>query len=347
MSEAASLSQQTLAAHPVLVVADHAGGLLTAGAAEALTLARSLTSGPVAAVSLVSEPDLDGLARYGAGTVYLPEFPDGVSASVSAVAADAVLQVAVGTEASAILLVSTFAGKELAPRLALGLGSGAIVDATGVSRAPAQDGEAEGGLRVSKTVLQATWDTVCRVTRGVPVIALKPTAVDAEPVEGLEPVLVRVPVEVSQTARAVEVIASRAHPRDGAVPLPEARAVVAGGRGTEGDFGLLHELAELLDAAVGATRDATDEGWIDHAAQIGQTGATIAPRLYLGAGISGAIHHTAGVSATETIVAINTDSEAPIFELADLGIVGDLNDVLPQAIAALREHRARRSPDEA
>lgn len=343
MSADTSLTQQTLAAHPVLVVADHAGGLLTAGATEVLSLARSLTSGPVEAIALVSDPDLDGLARYGAGTVYVPDFPDGVSPSVSAVAAEAVLQVAAGTEASAILLVSTFAGKELAPRLALGLGSGAIVDATGVHRGPAQDGAAEGELLVSKTVLQATWDTVCRVTSGVPVIAVKPTAVDAEPVEGIESALVRVPVEISQTARAVEVTASRSYPRDGAVPLSEARAVVAGGRGTEGDFSLLHELAELLDAAVGATRDATDEGWIDHAAQIGQTGATIAPRLYLGAGISGAIHHTAGISAAETIVAINTDSEAPIFELADLGIVGDLHDVLPQAIAALREHQAASS----
>ena len=117
------------------------------------------------------------------------------------------------------------------------------------------------------------------------------------------------------------------------------RVVVVGGGGTEGDFTPIEELADVLGAAVGATRVATDEGWIDHSAQIGQTGVTVAPRLYIGAGVSGAIHHRSGMQAAETIVAVNTDPDAPIFELADLGIVGDLTEVLPQAAAEIRRLR--------
>lgn len=318
---------------PVLVVVDHLDGALTIPSAEVLTLARSLTTGQVAAVAPLppgESPDLAALGRYGAGTVHVPELE--VPPTVSAVAAEAVLAAVSAVDPAAVLLVSTFAGKELAARLAVALDSGAIVDATGV-RAEQDD------LVASKTVLQGTWTTASRVTRGVPAIAVKPTAVEAVEVEGVEPVRVAVPVRLSPTARAVEVLDRSPHPRDGRAPLAEARIVVAGGRGTEGDFSAVEELAEALGATVGATRDATDEGWIDHAAQIGQTGVTVSPRLYVGAGISGAIHHTAGLSDAGTIVAINTDPEAPIFELADLGIVGDLREVLPQAAAELRRLR--------
>ena len=118
--------------------------------------------------------------------------------------------------------------------------------------------------------------------------------------------------------------------------LSAAQVVVVGGRGTEGDFSLVAELADVLGGAVGATRVATDEGWIDHEAQIGQTGVTVSPRLYIGAGVSGAVHHRGGMQSAGTIVAVNNDPEAPIFEIADLGIVGDLQTVLPAATQELR-----------
>jgi electron transfer flavoprotein alpha subunit len=121
--------------------------------------------------------------------------------------------------------------------------------------------------------------------------------------------------------------------------LASADTVVVGGRGTEGDFGPPEELAHVLGAAVGATRVATDEGWIGHEAQIGQTGVTVSPRLYIGAGVSGAVHHRGGMQASGTIVAINPDPEAPIFEIADYGIVGDLFTVVPALTVELRRLR--------
>ncbi|GAA1641315.1 electron transfer flavoprotein subunit alpha/FixB family protein [Georgenia ruanii] len=315
---------------PVLVVVDHVDGALTAPSGEVLTLARSLTSGGVTAVALTA-PDLPALARYAAGEVAVPDLA-GLAPEVSAVAAEAVLAVVERTGPAAVLLVSSFAGKEVAARLAAALGSGAIVDATGIE-------VADGGLVVSKTVLQGTWETTCTVTRGLPVVAVKPTSVDAVEAPGAEPAVVDVPVEFSAAAKAVRLVSRTPHPRGGRAPLAEAKVVVVGGRGVDGDFGAVEALADELGAAVGATRVATDEGWIDHAAQIGQTGVTIAPRLYIGAGVSGAIHHTAGMQAAETIVAVNTDPEAPIFEMADLGIVGDAAQVLPQAVEELRRLR--------
>ncbi|GAA4416502.1 electron transfer flavoprotein subunit alpha/FixB family protein [Georgenia halophila] len=320
---------------PVLVVVDHVDGALTTPSAEVLTLARTLTTGPVDAVALTT-PDLAALGRYGARAVHVPQL-DGLAPSVSAVAAEAVLAAVHGVEPAAVLLVSTFAGKELAARLAVSLGSGAIVDATGVEAS-------DDGLVASKVVLQGTWSTTCRVTSGVPVIAVKPTVVDAEPAEQDEtadvPEVVDVPVTFSATARAVQVLSRTEHPR-GRAPLTEARTVVVGGRGVEGDFSLVTELADEIGATVGATRVATDEGWIDHAAQVGQTGVTISPRLYIGVGVSGAIHHTAGMQSAQTIVAVNNDTDAPIFEMADLGVVGDLNDIIPQALTELRRRKAQ------
>lgn len=315
---------------PLLVVVDHVDGALTTPSAEVLTLARSLTTGAVSAVALEA-PDTAALGRFGAGVVHVPEL-DGLSPTVSAVAAEAVLAAVAQARPAAVLLVSSFAGKEIAARLAVALDSGAVVDATGVT-------VENGALVASKVVLQGTWETTCEITRGVPVIAVKPTVVEAAPVDGAEPEIVAVPVDFSEAARAVRVLSRTEHPRGGRAPLGEARTVVVGGRGVEGDFSLVTELADELGAAVGATRVATDEGWIEHAAQVGQTGVTISPRLYIGIGVSGAIHHTAGMQAAQTVVAVNSDPEAPIFEMADLGIVGDLHDVLPQAIEELRRLR--------
>jgi electron transfer flavoprotein alpha subunit len=138
----------------------------------------------------------------------------------------------------------------------------------------------------------------------------------------------------------VRLVERTERPASGRPDLASAHVVVAGGRGTEGDFSAVEELADVLGAAVGATRVATDEGWIGHDAQIGQTGVTVSPRLYIGAGISGAVHHRGGMQASGTIVAVNSDPDAPIFEIADFGVVGDLFQVLPQAAAELRARKA-------
>ena len=191
---------------------------------------------------------------------------------------------------------------------------------------------------VDRSAFAGSWETRCAVTTPLAIVALKRNAVVAEPAAvPSAPAVDRTAVPVTGVGAAV--VERSVHAGTGGPDLASAQVVVAGGRGTEGDFTVLRELAEVLGGAVGATRVATDEGWIDHDTQIGQTGVTVAPRLYIGAGVSGAIHHRGGMQSAGTIVAINTDEEAPIFEIADLGIVGDLHTVLPQAIAELRRLR--------
>ncbi|WP_152188112.1 electron transfer flavoprotein subunit alpha/FixB family protein [Georgenia satyanarayanai] len=322
---------------PVLVVVDHHEGALTPSSTEVLTAARTLAAGAaVAAVWLgehgPGEAARAELGRFGVTTVHVPELA-GLAPQLAAVATEAVAAVVAATSPQAVLLVSTYAGKEIAAGLAVMLGTGAVVDADRVERRG--DGVAAG-----KTVLGASWATVCAVTGPLPVVALRPAAVDAEPapVAG-EAEVVGVPVAFTARARAVAVVERTEYPATGQVPLAEAQTVVVGGRGTGGDFTAVEELAELLGGAVGATRDVTDEGWREHSAQVGQTGVTVAPRLYIGVGVSGAVHHTVGMRAAQTVVAVNTDPEAPIFELADFGVVGAAEDVLPQAIETIRTHK--------
>jgi len=138
----------------------------------------------------------------------------------------------------------------------------------------------------------------------------------------------------------VRVVERTARPSSGRPDVGEAEIVVVGGRGTQGDFSAVEDLADALGAAVGATRDATDEGWMPHEVMVGQTGVTISPRLYVGAGVSGAVHHRGGMQASGLVVAVNNDPDAPIFEFADFGVVGDLFEVLPQAAAEIRRLRA-------
>lgn len=315
----------------VLVVLDH--HFPSAPSTEVLTLARSLGT-DVAAVWLGAEaPTEDAVAeagRYGASRLFVPQF-DGLAPQVTAVAVEAVVAAADVTKPRAILLTSSFAGKEIAAGVAVLLGCGAVVDATGAR----WDGNT---MVADKTVFGGTWDTTCAQDAPA-ILALKPTSVEAT--EQQATVAVHpLPVDFSPRARAVQLLERSEHASTGRVGLTEARTVVVGGRGTDGDFSLVEELADLLGGAVGATRVATDEGWIDHSAQVGQTGVTIAPNLYIGLGVSGAIHHTAGMQAAGTIVAVNDDPDAPIFEMADFGVVGDINEVIPQTITQLRSFSA-------
>ncbi len=323
---------------PILVLVDHHAGAVAGTAHELLTIARAVGDGAAPAVVWLGDgapAALDDLGAYGVGTVYVPAL-DGLDPRVAAVAADAVAAVVAASGAQALLFASTYDNKELAAHLAVALGTGAVVDGTGLER------RADGALVISKTVFSATWTTQCVVPAGVPLIGLKPHSGESAPAASpTAPVVEAVPVTFGPGARAVRVVERTEHHTAGGRPdLTEARAVVVGGRGTEGDFTPVEDLADALGAGVGATRVATDEGWIDHSAQIGQTGVTIAPRLYIGAGVSGAIHHRAGMQASEVIVAVNTDADAPIFEFADLGIVGDLTEVLPQAAAEIRRLKA-------
>ncbi|WP_029290166.1 electron transfer flavoprotein subunit alpha/FixB family protein [Cellulomonas sp. HZM] len=323
-----------------LVLLDHAAdGTLRTPVRELVTLARSL-GGSVQGVWALGAPDGTGapdgpsdatLAELGAlGLSRVHRVRADADLHLSAALAEVLAALLDSTGAGLLLATSTFENKEVAARLAVATGAGVVTDADALA-------VEDGRLVAGKTVFAGTWTTRCAVTAPLAVVTVKANSVVVQTADdGGTPDVVDHDVAVSAAARRVTLVERTERPASGRPDLGSAHVVVAGGRGTEGDFSLVEELADVLGGAVGATRVATDEGWIGHDAQIGQTGVTISPRLYIGAGISGAVHHRGGMQASGTIVAINSDPDAPIFEIADFGIVGDLTTVLPQASAELR-----------
>ncbi|MBF0931173.1 MAG: electron transfer flavoprotein subunit alpha/FixB family protein [Actinomyces graevenitzii] len=255
---------------------------------------------------------------------------------VSAAGADAVIAAAHEVKPALILLGSDHRAKEIAGRAAVKLASACIADAACLE-------VVDQHVRASKLVLSGSWNTTfdLRADSGAnpPLVCLRAGAVEAEPCGGAAAQVETLAVSVSQAAKRVEVVSHTEDEAAAGPQLAQARTVVVGGRGVDGDFDLVRSLAQLLNGAVGATRVACDEGWIERSAQVGQTGETIAPRLYIGLGVSGAVHHTSGIQGAGTIVAICDDSEAPIFEMADFGVVGDVSTVVPQLIEELAKTR--------
>jgi electron transfer flavoprotein alpha subunit len=229
-----------------------------------------------------------------------------------------------------VLTENSAESKEIAARLSIKLGAGVITDVVAVD----PDGTAH------KSVLAGSYTTTAKATTPVAVLTVKPNSITPEPaVTGTAPEAVTIVVPETATAASARVTARSEKPESGRPDLTEARIVVAGGRGVDGNFGPLEELADALGAAIGASRAATDAGWIGHDAQIGQTGKTVSPQLYISAGISGAIQQKAGMQTAKVIVAVNKDAESPVFEIADFGVVGDLFQVLPQATAEIKKRK--------
>ncbi len=312
----------------VLVLLDHAdAGDLRSSAPELVALARTLGD-PVDGVWVGAAP-LPATLPAGLARVHRVAVTHDEHLATSV--ADALAAVAGATGASVLLLAATFENKDVAARLGVGLGAGVVTDADAVA---VEDGRVVAG----KTVLAGTWTTRTEVVAPLAVVLVKAGAAVADEPAGV-PEVVEHTAPATSVGGLVEVVERTERAGTGRPDLAGAQVVVVGGRGTEGDFGPLEELADALGAAIGATRVATDEGWIAREAQIGQTGVTIAPRLYIGAGVSGAVHHRGGMQAAGTVVAVNNDPDAPIFEIADYGIVGDLFEVLPQAAAELRRLR--------
>jgi len=313
----------------VLVLADVVDGAVGKPTFELLTIANRLGS-PVAIVAgNASSEIVEKLGSYGASTVLTSD--DEVLASVTAGVVTLLESVVAARSPIAVLLASTAQGKEIAGRLGVRLDAGVLTDAVDVVAS-------DGGVVVEQSVFGGSTVVHARATRGVPIITVRPNSVT--PVESpVSPAVEAVSVAVEgQHAKVISQAAAAVGGRPG---LTEASVVVAGGRGVGAaeKFALIEELADVLSAAVGASRAATDAGWYPHAAQVGQTGVTVAPQLYIACGISGAIQHRAGMQTAKTIVAINKDAEAPIFELADFGVVGDLHVVVPQLIDEIRKRK--------
>jgi electron transfer flavoprotein alpha subunit len=302
----------------VLVLVDHLEGEIKKSTYELLTAARGLGEPAAVVVGAAGTAGklADGLKAHGAEKIYVAETDrdDFLSPEVDVLAA------LVGAKEPAAVLIGVSAdGKEIAGRLAVRTGSAWLNDVVGVS----PDG-------VTHSVFGGAFIAEAKANSAHPVITVRPGAVEIEPAAGAG---AEEAVEVPAASGRGATVTSREPIVGGDRPeLTEASVVVSGGRGVGSaeDFQIVEVLADSLGAAVGASRAAVDSGYYPHQFQVGQTGKTVSPQLYIALGISGAIQHRAGMQTSKTIIAVNKDTEAPIFEIADFGVVGDLFKVAPQ-----------------
>ena len=313
----------------VLVLVDHVDGTPKKITYELLTLARELGTPSAVVLGAGASAAADKLAAYGAEKVYVSEAAELDNFLVAPKAA-VLAQLVTDKAPVAVLLPSTVEGKEIAARLAIKTGSGLITDAVGVTADLLAEQPIFGGAVVVSS----------KVATGVPVITVRAnsTAPSESPAAGT---VEQVTATFSAADTAAKIVESIVEDKGGRPDLSDAAIVVSGGRGVgaaEG-FAIVEALADSLGAAVGASRAATDAGWYPHQNQVGQTGRTVSPQLYIAAGISGAIQHRAGMQTSKTIVAINKDPEAPIFELADFGLVGDLFTVVPALTDEIKKRK--------
>jgi electron transfer flavoprotein alpha subunit len=313
----------------ILVLADHTGGEVKKVTCELLTLARQFGEPAAVWIGSGAEAGQAKLAEYGAAKVYVAADGELVD-YVVAPTAEVLAHLVAAKSPVAVLVAATAEGKEVAGRLAVKTDSGVLTDVVGLG----------DGLVAEQSIFGGAIIVQSRVRSGVPVIAVRPnsTAPVAAPAAAtMEPVS----VALSDTAKAAKITERVVAQRGERPDLTEAAIVISGGRGVGGaeNFALIEKLADSLGAAVGASRAATDAGWYPHQFQVGQTGKTVSPQLYMAIGISGAIQHRAGMQTSKTIIAINKDPEAPIFELADFGVVGDLFKVVPQLVDEIEKRK--------
>jgi electron transfer flavoprotein alpha subunit len=315
----------------ILVLVDHDEGSPKKVSNQILTAARGL-GGEVSAAVFGPGADAAGAAvgAYGATRAYVWDAPQATAYATEPQVAALVAALEVSGADVLLYPADPFSGDVVA-RAAVRTGAGVVTDAVDL----ALDGDT---VVATKAIFGGDMTSTCQVKSGrVQCIGVKPNAFAAEEAGGggAETVTLDVALTESATrARVVEVVEAEA---GGRPEMTEAAIIVAGGRGL-GDaagFDLIEQLADRLGAAVGASRAATDAGWYAHQHQIGQTGKTVSPQLYIGCGISGAIQHRAGMQTSQTIVAINKDAEAPIFSIADFGVVGDLHKIVPALIDEL------------
>ena len=309
----------------VLILADFSGDHATKTTAELATAAARI--GSVSAVVLAPAGKGAALAatvnQGPISNVIVIESNDFASHGVAAVA-DALAGVVKDKSPAALLIASHAFGKEVAARVAVLTESGIITDAVDVS----------ADATATQLVFGGSTTVHSQVSQGTPIITVRPNSIDAD-FSAASPAIENANASISDVAKKATIASSQPPVKGGRPELTEANIVVSGGRGTDGNFGAVEAFADLLGAAVGASRAATDAGWYPHSHQVGQTGKTVSPQLYVACGISGAIQHRAGMQTSKTIVVVNKDPEAPLFDIADFGVIGDLFNVLPQATAAV------------
>jgi electron transfer flavoprotein alpha subunit len=274
--------------------------VVLAGTGKGAALAATVNQGPIAKVLVVESDDF---ATHG------------VAAS-----ADALAQIVKEQSPVAVLIASHAFGKEVAARVSVLTESGIITDAVDVA----------ADITATQMVFGGSTTVHSQVSHGVAIITVRPNSIEAD-LSASSPVIENGSATISAAAKKATVSSSQPPVKGGRPELTEANVVVSGGRGTDGNFAPVEAFADSLGAAVGASRAATDAGWYPHSHQVGQTGKTVSPQLYVACGISGAIQHRAGMQTSKTIIVVNKDPEAPLFDIADFGVVGDLFNVLPKA----------------
>jgi electron transfer flavoprotein alpha subunit len=313
----------------VLVFTELKDGKLKKASREALSIGRKLAeaSGGDLTAFAADAAAAEDAGRYGAKTLYVTAAGDYSTEPYTAALAQAVSE----AQPSIVLFAGTSNGRDLAPRLAARLNVGVASDVDRLEWL-------EGKLRARRPVYSGKVFATVEIT-GTPAIATtRPNAFPLEESGGAAATVVNVTASADNRVKIVEVKT----PEAGELSIAEADIIVSGGRGLKEatNFSHIRDLAHAIGGAVGASRATVDAGWIDHQHQVGQTGRVVSPNLYIAAGVSGAIQHLAGMSSSKHIVAINKDPEAPIFRIADLGVVGDLFQILPALTEEVKKAKA-------
>jgi electron transfer flavoprotein alpha subunit len=323
----------------LLVLIDHSEGAPRKVSLQMLNAANQVAqaAGDTVAAVWLGEGGADAaatLGEHGAAKLYTWDSAD-AHGYVTLPQVEALQQVMETSGAEVVFFSSSNHVKDVAARLAIRVDGGVITDATGVE-------VVDGKVSATKEVFGGDLITRCTFADGKKqLVGISPNAFPVEPTGGSAAEVVAIDVSLSEAATKAKVTSVEKQSGGDRPDIGEAAVVVSGGRGlgNEEGFQLIEQLADVLGAGVGASRAATDAGWYPHRFQIGQTGRTISPTLYIGSGISGAIQHRAGMQTAQNIVAINKDAEAPIFQIADFGIVGDLYQVVPKLIEELEQRK--------